>query len=617
MANNKNIVDKILSMDDDFKPRSTSIRSLFTHRDKNATKIAQPVVVEKNQQSIPEKNVAVAERNNDILTVKLDNVIDDQPKSITKKIDLSLAQQSSQISIKQKDSGIKIKKEISSLQDINRNTMVQILSNREKTFSKTFNIKIIGIGGAGNNIVKYMVTEQEWPDFVDVIALNTDYVALSNIGNSLKNIFILGAEELNGNGSGGDPNVGERAAESDIETIKQLIDGTDVLILVAGLGKGTGTGATPIIAKAAQDMGILTIGVFNLPSIGAEGNKTYSNALFGLQKLSYVCNGLTTVNNDKIINLDKEKTSIKKAYQGANKYIKTIVEEIIEIIVKPSDINVDFADVKNFFQDKNGFLFSRVSLSDYTKDAIKDQLENSIKQGFSEINYKGSEKALINFKLNENVPSIILENTRSALKELVDSGNINIVHGVAYNDIFENAEINILLTGSFELGAIEDIDSKSADIDDEKQSIPSKNPIKEMSVYDTLKDLETSTTSILKNSNSWESLTSSLSNDSKNNFYSTSKFMSDDDADEEYNFKRPIQSNQNKYSNDFFNSNNSTSSLNDFGTSKTNDFRRNSRKSFDDDYDDYDRDSRERRKPKKENFLMKLFKKRKKNDEDY
>lgn len=617
MANNKNIVDKILSMDDDFKPRSTSIRSLFTHRDKNATKIAQPVVVEKNQQSIPEKNVAVAERNNDILTVKLDNVIDDQPKSITKKIDLSLAQQSSQISIKQKDSGIKIKKEISSLQDINRNTMVQILSNREKTFSKTFNIKIIGIGGAGNNIVKYMVTEQEWPDFVDVIALNTDYVALSNIGNSLKNIFILGAEELNGNGSGGDPNVGERAAESDIETIKQLIEGTDVLILVAGLGKGTGTGATPIIAKAAQDMGILTIGVFNLPSIGAEGNKTYSNALFGLQKLSYVCNGLTTVNNDKIINLDKEKTSIKKAYQGANKYIKTIVEEIIEIIVKPSDINVDFADVKNFFQDKNGFLFSRVSLSDYTKDAIKDQLENSIKQGFSEINYKGSEKALINFKLNENVPSIILENTRSALKELVDSGNINIVHGVAYNDIFENAEINILLTGSFELGAIEDIDSKSADIDDEKQSIPSKNPIKEMSVYDTLKDLETSTTSILKNSNSWESLTSSLSNDSKNNFYSTSKFMSDDDADEEYNFKRPIQSNQNKYSNDFFNSNNSTSSLNDFGTSKTNDFRRNSRKSFDDDYDDYDRDSRERRKPKKENFLMKLFKKRKKNDEDY
>lgn len=617
MANNKNIVDKILSMDDDFKPRSTSIRSLFTHRDKNATKIAQPVVVEKNQQSIPEKNVAVAERNNDILTVKLDNVIDDQPKSITKKIDLSLAQQSSQISIKQKDSGIKIKKEISSLQDINRNTMVQILSNREKTFSKTFNIKIIGIGGAGNNIVKYMVTEQEWPDFVDVIALNTDYVALSNIGNSLKNIFILGAEELNGNGSGGDPNVGERAAESDIETIKQLIEGTDVLILVAGLGKGTGTGATPIIAKAAQDMGILTIGVFNLPSIGAEGNKTYSNALFGLQKLSYVCNGLTTVNNDKIINLDKEKTSIKKAYQGANKYIKTIVEEIIEIIVKPSDINVDFADVKNFFQDKNGFLFSRVSLSDYTKDAIKDQLENSIKQGFSEINYKGSEKALINFKLNENVPSIILENTRSALKELVDSGNINIVHGVAYNDIFENAEINILLTGSFELGAIEDIDSKSADIDDEKQSIPSKNPIKEMSVYDTLKDLETSTTSILKNSNSWESLTSSLSNDSKNNFYSTSKFMSDDDADEEYNFKRPIQSNQNKYSNDFFNSNNSTSSLNDFGTSKTNDFRRNSRKSFDDDYDDYNRDSRERRKPKKENFLMKLFKKRKKNDEDY
>lgn len=624
MANNKSIVDKILdSMDSDFKPSKSPYNknSYLLKEEENEKK--------QNQQNESKKEFVVAERNSAPLTIKKDENFDVNSKgdkvvpNVTvvpaTKNEITSSSSSKDIVVKQKDNGIKIKKEISSLQDINRNTMVQILSNREKTFSKTFNIKIIGIGGAGNNIVKYMVSEQEWPDFVDVIALNTDYVALSNIGNNLKNIFILGAEELNGNGSGGDPTVGEKAAEADIETLKQLIEGTDVLILVAGLGKGTGTGATPIIAKAAQEMGILTIGVFNLPSIGAEGNKTYSNALFGLQKLSYVCNGLTTVNNDKIINLDKEKTSIKKAYQGANKYIKTIVEEIIEIIVKPSDINVDFADVKNFFQDKNGFMFSRVSLSDYTKDAIKDQLENAIKQGFSEINYKGSEKALINFKLNENVPSVILENTRSALKELVDSGNINIVHGVAYNDIFENAEINILLTGSFELGAIEDVDNKTIDIEEETKT--SKPATPEVSVYDTLKEMETngniSSNSISSSINSWENSSINLSKNSKTNFYSTAKLlnnMDDEDDEDDILSKRgrtsDIYSSKNGYKNDY--------------TRKT------ERSYYDDDEDDYysnrknnsysnNRERNKEKPQKKQGFFAKLFKrsKSKKYDEDY
>lgn len=357
--------------------------------------------------------------------------------------------------------GIKIKKNVNSiLAEINKRTFIQTMSKDKTQFSKTFNIKVVGIGGAGNNIVKYMKTSQEWPDFVQIIALNTDYVALSAMGD-LADIFILGAKELDGNGSGGDPNVGKMAAEADAEIIKDMLKGTDILILTAGLGKGTGTGATPIIAKIAQELGILTIGLFNLPSIGAEGNKTYSNALSGLQKLSYLCNGLTTVNNDKIISLDRERMSIKKAFEGANQYIKTIVEEIINIITKPSDVNIDFADVRNFFEDKNGFLFMRIDLTDYTKDAIKESLEYAIKVGFSEININDSQKALINFRLNENVPSIILENARSALKELVGANNINIVHGISYNDVFENAQINVLLTGSFELGAIEDEEDSS------------------------------------------------------------------------------------------------------------------------------------------------------------
>ncbi|MBD5446093.1 MAG: cell division protein FtsZ [Mycoplasma sp.] len=448
MASNRSTIDKILNSFEETPiiKKNELDKKQYELKQNEIKSKPESIIVNPNM----EKDFLYRKQQNNIETAKA-SIVTSSKRIVPSQFETDFSNASS---------GIKIKKEINSLQDINANTLVQILSNREKTFSKTFNIKVIGIGGAGNNIVKYMVQSQDWPNFVEVIAINTDYVALSALGSELKNIFILGADELNGNGSGGDPNVGQRAAEADAETIKQMLEGTDVLILAAGLGKGTGTGATPIIAKIAQDMGILTIGLFNLPSVGAEGNKTYSNALFGLQKLSHYCNGLTTVNNDKIINLDRDRMSIKKAYQGANRYIKTIVEEIINIITKPSDINVDFADVRNFFEDKNGFLFLRIDLTDYTKDAIKEALESAIKTGFSEINIHDSQKALINFKLNENVPSLILENTRSALKEIVGSGNINIVHGIAYNDVFENAEINILLTGSFELGAIEEVEDE-------------------------------------------------------------------------------------------------------------------------------------------------------------
>ena len=116
----------------------------------------------------------------------------------------------------------------------------------------------------------------------------------------------MGPEELKGIGSGGEPELGKRPAEGDSERKKEILEGTDTLILVSGLVKGTGTVATPVIAQIAKDLVVLTIGLFNLPSIGDEGNKTYSNALSGLDKLSYICSGFSTVSNDRIISSDRE-----------------------------------------------------------------------------------------------------------------------------------------------------------------------------------------------------------------------------------------------------------------------------------------------------------------------
>ncbi|MGL4617154.1 MAG: cell division protein FtsZ [Mycoplasmoidaceae bacterium] len=350
---------------------------------------------------------------------------------------------------------ITITKNIGKILDIPSDALIQTMGDG-KIFNKSFKVKIIGIGGAGNNIIKYVYNSRTWPSFVEIKAINTDYIALKNIPELAGSLLLMGSDELKGNGSGGDPEMGKRAAEGDSESIKEILQGTDILILVSGLGKGTGTGATPVIAQIAKDLGILTIGLFNLPSIGAEGNKTYSNALSGLDKLSYICSGFSTVSNDRIISSDRERTSIKKAYEDANEYIRVIIDEFINIITNAADVNIDFADIRNFFKNQNGFLFVKVEISDYTKDSIKEAIEDRIEKGYTDIDIIDSQNAIFNFKINENVPSSILENARSATKEIVQTNDLNIVNGISFSDRYENAEINILLAGKFELGKIID-----------------------------------------------------------------------------------------------------------------------------------------------------------------
>ncbi len=352
---------------------------------------------------------------------------------------------------------ITITRNIGKIFDVPNEAIIQTMKDN-KVYKKSFSVKILGIGGAGNNIVKYVYNSRKWPDFVSIKALNTDYVALKNIPELEGSLYLIGKDELNGNGSGGDPEMGKRAASADADEIRQMLEGTDILIIVAGLGKGTGTGASPIIAEIAKDLGILTIGLFNLPSIGAEGNKTYSNALAGLEKLSYICSGFTAISNDKIIGMDRERTSIKKAYQDANEYIRIIIDEFINIITNAADVNIDFADIRNFFADQNGFLFLKVDVADCTKDAVKEAIVEKIDKGFTDIDILESKNAIFNFKINENVPSIILENARTAMKEIVKTNDLNIVNGISFSDKYENAEINILIAGKFDLGRISNAD---------------------------------------------------------------------------------------------------------------------------------------------------------------
>ncbi len=368
---------------------------------------------------------------------------------------------------------ITITRNIGKVFDVPREAVIQTMKD-SKVYNKSFSVKILGVGGAGNNIIKYVYNSRKWPEFVSIKALNTDYVALKNMPELEGSLYLIGKDELNGNGSGGDPEMGKKAATADAEEIKKMLEGTDILIIVAGLGKGTGTGASPVIAEIAKELGILTIGLFNLPSIGAEGNKTYSNALAGLEKLSYICSGFTAISNDKIIGMDRERTSIKKAYQDANEYIRIIIDEFINIITNAADVNIDFADIRNFFSDQNGFLFLKVDVADCTKDAVKEAIVEKIEKGFTDIDILESKNAIFNFKINENVPSIILENARTAMKEIVKTNDLNIVNGISFSDKYENAEINILIAGKFDLGKISNPDISDSFSDNSDFDVDSK-----------------------------------------------------------------------------------------------------------------------------------------------
>lgn len=326
---------------------------------------------------------------------------------------------------------------------------------------KEFQIQIIGVGGAGGNIVNYICKKISFPDFVRVLVTNTDYSALHGLDNiKNENKWVLAKDILKGDGAGGDPQVGFNAAVADKDKIISMLDGTDLLFVVSGFGKGTGTGATSVIGKVAKDLGITTIGIFNIPSYFVEGEKVYNNAIQGLANSSENFDSYIAVSNDKIIKNAKKNISISEAFENANSYISTIISEIIDLIVTKHEINVDFADIKSFFKDKKAFLFSEIDLVDFTTDIIKNSIKKEIENGIAEINIYKTDRALIRFDLNKKVPSEVLATTREALKNLFKNSDVDITSCVNYSNDIEGAKIKIITLGEMNADLLKQMKDK-------------------------------------------------------------------------------------------------------------------------------------------------------------
>jgi len=208
-------------------------------------------------------------------------------------------------------------------------------------YSQSAVIKVIGVGGGGGNAVAHMLTAGI--DGVDFMCINTDSQALKHA--KVKTALQIGCNITKGLGAGADPEVGRQAAMEDRDRIVELVEGCDMLFITAGMGGGTGTGAAPVVAQVAKELGILTVAVVTKP-FEMEGNKRSSVADHGIAELSKYCDSLITIPNQKLLTVLGAQTTLLDAFKAANQVLQGAVQGIAELITRPGLINVDFADVR-------------------------------------------------------------------------------------------------------------------------------------------------------------------------------------------------------------------------------------------------------------------------------
>src|SRR5699024_2052923 len=212
-------------------------------------------------------------------------------------------------------------------------------------------IKVIGVGGGGSNAVNRMI--EHGVEGVEFIAVNTDAQALHLSKAEVK--LQIGDKPTRGVGAGADPEVGKEAAEENNEQIQETLQGADMVVVTAGMGGGTGTGAAPIIAQVAKEQGALTVGVVTRP-FSFEGRRRASQAISGIKALKDSVDTLIVIPNDRLLEIVDKNTPMLEAFREADNVLRQGVQGISDLIAKPGLINVDFADVKTIMFDKGSAL---------------------------------------------------------------------------------------------------------------------------------------------------------------------------------------------------------------------------------------------------------------------
>ncbi|SHK14834.1 cell division protein FtsZ [Thermocrinis minervae] len=273
-------------------------------------------------------------------------------------------------------------------------------------------IKVFGVGGGGSNAVNRMYLDGI--EGVELFVINTDVQHLTKL--EVPNKIQIGEKVTKGLGAGAKPEVGEQAALEDIDKIREILRNTDMLFLAVGLGGGTGTGAAPIIAEAAKEMGILTVAVVTKP-FAFEGPRRMQVAEEGLERLKDVVDTYIVVNNQKLAELSDRNLSIKEAFKMVDDVLSKAVRGITGIVVTPALINVDFADVKTIME-KGGLAL--IGIGETSKDSRKEYaIEQAITSPLLEGNsIEGARRLLVTFWVSEDIPFRDIDEAMSRIRSV-------------------------------------------------------------------------------------------------------------------------------------------------------------------------------------------------------
>lgn len=311
-------------------------------------------------------------------------------------------------------------------------------------------IKVIGVGGGGNNAVNRMVEAQL--KGVEFIAVNTDKQALYTSKAEYK--IQVGEKLTRGLGAGANPEVGKKSAEESKDEIIKVLEGADMVFVTAGMGGGTGTGAAPVVAQLAKEMGILTVGVVTKP-FAFEGKVRMKNAEQGIKDLKTKVDTLITIPNDRLLQIVQKNTSMLEAFSIADDVLKQGIESISDLIAAPGLINLDFADVQSIMKEK-GLAHMGMGKSQGENRAIEAATQ-AIQSPLLETSIKGAKGVLLNITGGANLGLFEINEASTLVQESCDS-EANIIFGATIKeDLKDDLVITVIATG-FEDGQDMELD---------------------------------------------------------------------------------------------------------------------------------------------------------------
>ena len=310
----------------------------------------------------------------------------------------------------------------------------------DEEFESGVNIKVVGVGGGGNNAVNRMITTNVRG--VDFIAINTDKQALQHSTATHK--IPIGDKITKGHGAGSNPDVGAKSAEESIEEIKTAIAGADMVFITTGMGGGTGTGAAPIVARVAKEMGMLTIGIVTKP-FAFEGKKRKMQADAGIAELSKFVDSLVIIPNERLKQVSDKPITMINAFEIADDVLSHGVQSISELINVPGYINLDFADVTSVMQDA-GFAHMGVGTAS-GKEKAELAAKAAISSPLLETSISGARGILGNITAS---PDISMEEIDTACTMIADEAHedATVIWGVAFDPNMEDSmKVTIIATG--------------------------------------------------------------------------------------------------------------------------------------------------------------------------